>query len=453
MFLTNDVSTSVSRLIDKRPMAPVQILVVVLCGLIAIIDGFDVQAAAFAAPAMSKVWHLGREQLGAVFSSGLAGMLLGMALQGTISDRVGRRPIIIASVIAFGLFSLLTGMTQTVDQLIACRALAGVGMGAAIPNILTLTSEYSPARVRTRMMVLMNIGFPIGGLVGGLISISLVNHGGWRAIFFVGGALPLLLGALLIFVLPESVMFCADQAARSGSQVWKARARRLLARMMPDEEADALTSGGSAATPVLKEEVPRAGLLSREHRALTLFWWVAYFSSQILFYSMVSWLPVLLSNTGMAIRQTLLSTTMLNLGSIIGGLSLAWGTDRFPRVPFGTLVFLGGAVLSLLIAASLAAHGAGILQLAFLAGGCFGGGQLLLNAYCTASYPTRMRASGIGVATFFGRLGSVVGPAAVSLALGVGWGGSMVFAALAVPASAASIATTFAVRRSRGTSA
>ena len=193
--------------IDQQPVGGFQIRLLATCAAVLFLDGFDTQAIGYVAPALAREWGLTKGALGPVFSAGLFGLMIGALLFGPLADRIGRRKIIVFSTVAFGLGSLATAFIPDVNSLLAIRFLTGLGLGGAMPNAIAMTSEFSPRRRRATMVMIMFCGFSVGAALGGLLAAALIPDFGWRSVFIVGGAAPLLLAPILALRLPESVRF------------------------------------------------------------------------------------------------------------------------------------------------------------------------------------------------------------------------------------------------------
>src|SRR5690349_17323778 len=205
----------VAEVIGSQPFGPFHVRIVVLCLMIQFLDGFDTQALAYAAPALREAWGLGPRDLGPVFSWGAVGTGIGSIFMGLLADIFGRKKIIIASVTVFGLLSLCTVLVSSIDQLMILRPLTGFGLGAALPLTFVMANEFAPARIRARMVAAMACGFAIGAASGGLLQAEMVPHFGWQGIFFIGGAVPLILAVALAMFLPESVRYLAARGGKS----------------------------------------------------------------------------------------------------------------------------------------------------------------------------------------------------------------------------------------------
>ena len=196
-------------------MSALQLRVLVLVGLAVLMDGFDVQAMGFVAPAIVRSWNVSASTLGPVFGAGLFGMLVGSLSLSVLADRVGRRPVLIGATLFFACGMLATTRVTTIGQLEMIRFVTGLGLGAIMPNAMAIAGENSAPENRVTLMMLVSCGFTGGAVSGGLVSAALIPEFGWQSVFYVGGAFPVVLAALMMVGVPESKEFVAERTAET----------------------------------------------------------------------------------------------------------------------------------------------------------------------------------------------------------------------------------------------
>jgi AAHS family 4-hydroxybenzoate transporter-like MFS transporter len=392
----------ISSALDERSIGGYQKLIITLCGAVAFLDGFDAQAIGYVAPALIEAHILKPPQLGPLFSIGLVGLMLGALFIAPLADRIGRRPVILGSTLLFGLFSLATAWATNIDQFMVLRFLTGLGLGACMPNAISLTSEYAPARSRSLMVMVMFNGFTLGSLVGGLVSAQMVPTYGWSWVFLVGGALPLIMVPVLFFLLPESLRYLV--ASKSSTD----KIAKLVGRVMPGLEADADTRFVVSEESTKRMSVRQ--LLSDGRAKRTILLWVVFFMSLLDVYLLVNWLPTLMKAVGAPLRIAILIGAILQLGGLLGAVPLGYILDRFgPRKTMGSAYLLGAGAIALI--GVFASNSIPLtVVVVFLAGLGIIGGQTAANAVAATSYPTEIRSTGVGWALGVGRVGSIVGP-------------------------------------------
>lgn len=432
----------VADLVDRSRLGAFQVGLLALCGLCLVMDGFDVQAMGYVAPAIIDDWHVSKASLGPVFGAGLLGMLVGSLTLGAVADRVGRRPVLIAATTFFASCMFATTLARSVDQLLALRLVTGFGLGGIMPNAMALAGEYSPARVRVTMMMLVSCGFTVGAALGGLVSAALIASFGWRSVFAFGGAVPLGIAVVMFLYLPESIPFLVLEGRKLD------RARRWLGRIDPSCQA----------TPdvALRVHEPdgngmTAIQLFHDGRATgTILLWIVNFMNLMNLYFLSSWLPTVLKDGGFTTSRAVLAGTLLQVGGVVGTLALGRLMDWRG---FGVLVACFVVASAAIVAIGQGRGSPLLLAAIFVAGFCVIGGQPAVNALAATSYPTALRSTGIGWSLGIGRFGSILGPVLGGHLIGLGWSSSSLFMASAVPA-AVSAATTFALvhRRKQGVS-
>lgn len=450
-------AVNVFEVIDAQPLSSFQIRVFVLCALTAMIDGFDTQCIGFVAPVIMKQWGIESGQFGLIFAAGLLGVLVGSIALSPLADRVGRRKVIIASAVAFGTLSVVTAYAQTLNELLILRFLTGLGLGGAVPNIIALTAEYAPRRLKALMVVIMFSGFPLGGFLGGMVSSQLIESFGWESVFIFGGLLPLALAVVLLWKLPESIPFLLHHDQRTQARTspdqgatWVAdrRPARYLALIAPRQNF----ANDTLYVPEQSSQNSSVRELFAGGRATaTLMLWVIFLCTLMMFYFMISWLPTILTNAGAPVGSAIMAALFLNAGSVLGGILLARYVDRKGSV--GILVFnYVGAALSYVLVGVVGSNLIVVGALVFCAGFFVGGGQLVANALASTYYPTSMRSTGVGWAFGAGRVGSLAGPVIGGVLLAAELDHAALFLIAAIPALFAAIAA-FVLARETGRSA
>jgi AAHS family 4-hydroxybenzoate transporter-like MFS transporter len=432
-------SLDVAEFIDAQPVGGFQLRLLLTCAAVLFLDGFDTTAIGYVAPSLAAEWHLTKGALGPVFSAGLFGLMIGALLFGPLADRIGRRKIIIFSTLAFSIGTLATAFVQDVNTLLAIRFLTGLGLGGAMPNAIALTSEFSPHRRRATMVMVMFCGFSVGAALGGFLAAGLIPHFGWRSVFVVGGAAPLLLVPVLALKLPESVRFLALTGRAN------ARVAQLLAFINPKAEF-------APATRFIVHEPELVGIpvlhLFKAGRTLaTLLLWVVFFMSLLDLYFMSNWLPTVLNDLGASVSEAAAIGSMLQVGGVVGTFALGNIIDRFSFRALALLYFV--AVFAIGAIGQLGHSAAFVTTAIFVAGFCVVGGQIAANALAAGFYPTSIRASGVGWALGIGRVGSIVGPLVGGALMTLKWSTGAVFMAAAAAAMCAALAA-FSLSRLAG---
>lgn len=415
---------NVTTFIDRQPLSAFQVTVVVLCFLIVAIDGFDTAAIGFIAPAIRAEWQLTPAHLAPLFGAGLGGLMAGAFLFGPLADRYGRKAVLTLSVLFFGAASLASAWSPDLWTLVALRFLTGLGLGGAMPNAITLTSEYCPEKRRSFLVTTMFCGFTVGSALGGLASAWLIDAFGWRSVLVVGGVLPLALCVALVAMLPESVRYLVMAGGRDE------RIAAVLARIAPSEN---LEGAHFAIAETRGTTSPVGHLFKPALLRGTLLFWLTFFMSLLVIYLLSSWLPTLLRTTGLSLRTAALVTTMFQVGGTVGAIVLGWLMDRInPHYVLAASYALAGVCVAAI--GSLTDSTAGLALAVFCAGFCVSGSQVGANALTASFYPTDCRATGVSWANGVGRMGSVLGSVGGATLMGMGLPMSAVFAMVGLPA-------------------
>ncbi|MGO4303217.1 MFS transporter [Cupriavidus sp. RAF12] len=426
---TSSPSLFVHEVIDSRPLGRMQCWAIGLCILVAVLDGFDTQTIGMLAPAMSAELGIPVRSFGPIFSAGLVGMLIGAVTLGPLADRHGRKTMIVLSSVLFGSLSLATAYATSFDQLLILRLLTGVGLGGALPNAISLASEYAPKRhARTTVATLM-CGMPLGAVLGGLVSSALLPVHGWHSVFVVGGVLPLAVALLAAAFMPESARFLIARGGDAG------RVAAIMRRIAPELGASQVYRAPQA---------PRGGVPVRElftggRAAETVLLWIPYFLNLVVLYFIVSWMPALLIGAQHPASVGITAISLFSIGGVAGSIAQGPLMNRFGARRVLLCELLAYAALAVVLA-NWSASFATVATVSLLIGIAVQGAQAGLNALAAEIYPTHMRATGVGCAIGMGRIGSICGPLLGGVMLGLQWDVAHIFLAGIVPALVAAIA-------------
>ncbi len=420
---------TVNDVIDGRPVSRFQALTILACGVVLLLDGFDTQAMGFLVPPIAEEFGVPLSAFGPVLSAGLFGLMLGAMGVGPIADRWGRRAAIIVSALIFGGFSLATPSADTVGELAVLRFLTGLGLGGAMPNVVSLASEYAPRRLQPVLVTLIFVGMGGGAVLASLVGGALLPVWGWRSVFYVGGVLPLALALVLARTLPESVRFLTERGADP------ARVRAILLRIAPDLGDTPIT----AAPPARRTGVAVTQLFTDGRAAGTLLLWVPFFMNLLILYFILSWLPSLLRQAGMPVSAGITAVLSFSIGGIVGTTlqgPLMKSMGVFAAILSEFVASLGLVVLASVIFANFPV----MMAVTFVLGITVQGAQAGMNALSATYYPTTIRSTGVGWALGVGRIGSIVGPMIGGVMLSMAWTPQQIFMAGAVPALCAALA-------------
>lgn len=416
---------NVRQFIDQQPLSRYQIMVVSLCTVLLAIEGFDAQAMAFVAPAVAKELHITKLILGPVLASSMFGMMIGALFFGPVADRLGRKPVLICCALIAGVGALLTASATSLQWIMIFRLLTGFGIGGAMPNGIALTAEYMPSRARATGVTILFCGYSVGGAFGGYVAAALISRFGWRAVFMVGGVLPLIAALIVLLWLPESLRFLLIKGGNEG------KITRALARIAPAapscQGAEFVTEEKRASKIVVNE------LFTAGRAKLTISLWVMFFCSLLDLHFLYSWLPILMHDAGIQIQKAIVLTTMLQAGGVLGALTLGRIIDKKSSYRSLAWSYSGAAVFIICIGLA----GVSITLLVgtiFAAGFCVIGCQIGSNTLASEVYPTQMRSTGVGWALGIGRVGSMVGPLVGGVLLSLGGKPQRVFWVAAIPA-------------------
>jgi AAHS family 4-hydroxybenzoate transporter-like MFS transporter len=432
------VPVDVGRTLDEGAWSGYQRLLVLLTASAVVFDGLDLQVLGVALPAIMREWQLARGAFATVFASGLFGMMIGGAVAGMVGDRIGRRAALIGSVLVFGVLTVATAAVTDLTSLGVLRFFTGLGLGGALPNAAALASEYVPRRHRPFAVTLTIVCIPLGGTLAGVLGIHILPAYGWRALYVIGGIIPIAAALLLGRLLPESPRFLARHQRR-----WPEVAR-ILRRMGHATPADA------AFVDPAEQAVAQGSfrVFGDDFRSDTLALWGAYFSGMLGVYLGFNWVPAMLTGAGMSPTVASTGITAYNLGGVLGAVGGALAFARIGSKPT-MLAMAGGAIAgalglrSMTIGPTSAAEP--IIAMLGVTGGLINAVQTTLYALAAQVYPVSVRATGVGAATAVGRAGAIASTYAGAWALEAG--GSRLFFFLVAAAMLVTLVSLALVRR------
>lgn len=433
--------------INESRISALQITVGVLGACILFVDGFNTQLIGYIAPQIAKNWNISRDVLGWVLAADKVGLLIGYLFVAPLSARFGHKRTAIACILSFGTLALLTAVSSNASELFILRLLTGIGLGGALPSGVVLTGEYFPKHRRSTSITFIYCGFSLGQGSGGEVANAVLGPYGWQGAVVIGGALAMVLAAVLMVVLPESLEYLVNRGGKPET------AKRILRRIDPARtitDSTRLVAGErDGARLSIFQLLPK--LFEKGRTFGTVVIWIALGMNLIVNTTLQVWLTKVLVDAGFDQHISIIATEASFAAGIVGAFIIGPLIDRFgPYKVMGTL-FFGSIAFSLFIGASLSWAVAGlIIATSFGSGFCTSGVQKGGNALSVFFYPVALRSTGLGWGLGIGRIGAIVGPIAVGYFLTAGWSSPAVFGVLAIPSIIGATAI-FAMGRKYGT--
>jgi len=427
-----------------------QVLILTLGVFVLFCDGFDAQMMSFVAPALARDLALRSTDLGPVFAMNLAGLTVGAALLAPFADGVSRKFMIILCVTLFGLSTLLVPLLvpffPPVPALLILRFVTGMCMGAAMPMMIAMASEFVPWRLKARLLVVLSCAFSAGATLCSAVSGPIIQTFGWKTLFWIGGLLPFAAAFMIFVFLPESPRYLALRNKTD-------QLIRLAAKLAP---GTAFNANAQERPATAKRRLFPVKELFTEGRAfLTLLIWATFFCYGASLYFLVNWLPTLVTKAGFSISQATAATTMYHVGGLVGGFLISFLVDRSGLRALVTSTFAACFAIALMsfTTGSLAT----IFVAAFIVGVLVIGNQHTVNVLTGSTfYPNAVRATGLGWALASVRLGGVLaGSLGAGLLLNSGLPIASIFVIIALGELCAgiSLATLYLMQRGSAVSA
>jgi benzoate transport len=408
--------------LDKAPMSLLQITVVVITCILNGLDGFDVLSISFSSPGIAAEWGIDRAALGIVLSMELIGMAIGSIVLGGVADKIGRRQTSLGCMTVMAVGMLLTTVVGDIVQLSICRIFTGLGLGGLLAAINALAAEFSNRKRRHLCVSIMSIGYPIGGVIGGLIAAKLLTiYGDWRSIFYFGAGVTALFIPVVFFVVPESVHWLVRKQPKDALKKVNATLRR-----MGHETVDALPE---VALEIRKKSMK--DLFSPGLAGITMVVTAAYFLHITTYYFILKWVPKVVTDMGYAAASGANILTCANVGGALGGVVFGLLTLRFDpkKLTMGTMVM--GSVFIVLFGLVPTE----LLYIGLVAGLCgFFGNPAIVGMFTlfAHAFPTHVRASGTGFSVGIGRGGAILSPIIVGFLFEWGFSLTVVTALISI---------------------
>jgi MFS transporter, AAHS family, 4-hydroxybenzoate transporter len=409
--MAGEPEVQVSHFLDEHGLGAFQIKLIVWSVLIAIIDGYDIGAIAFAAPHLIRDWHISPKDLGLVLSASNFGVLFGSQIFGWIGDRYGRKTALILSNLLFGALTFAAAYSTNLTEMTWLRFFAGLGIGGVIPNVVAINAESAPRNLRATLAIIATGLVPIGGAFAGFASAWLVPQYGWQILFTIGGVVPIVIALAAIFGLPESIKFMTLHESQRPKMV------ALLKAIRPDFAVP------SNARFVIEDEKQSPSssplyLFGNGLAAITPLTWIMFALNLMGFFFLISWTPTLMAAAKASQQTAALAGAMLQTGGTVGSLLLCWWLQRQRFLAIAILFVIAVPIVGSIGFAGLTST-ALLLTATFLAGAVVLGIQSGINVVGAMIYPTSLRANGSGWQLGIGRFGAIAGPLLGALFVGL----------------------------------
>lgn len=431
-------NVDIGSVVDKAKFTSFHFNVVAWCLLIILFDGYDLAINGVVLPLLMQEWGLSAVQAGMLASTALAGMMFGAMFFGSLADKIGRKKVIMICIVLFSGLTFAGGFASNPTEFAILRFFAGLGIGGVMPNLVALTSEYAPQKMRSTLVTTMFSGYAVGGVMAALLGSWFTPNFGWQIMFFIAG-IPLFLLPLIWKFLPESLAFIVKENKQE-------EARRIVCRLAPD-----LSVNEKMIFTLPKVDIPEAAnvasLFRRGRTTNTLLFWLAFFTCLLTMYALSSWLPKLMMAAGYSMDNSLMFMMVMNIGAVVGIIGGGILADRFHLRPvLMCLGMLGGIVMSLM---GFQSNQFLLYILVFLAGAASIGSQMLLYSYVAQYYPLAIRSTGIGWSSAIGRMGAIVGPILIGSLLGMSLPAYINFIVVGIPVLITAIAVALIVHEDK----
>src|SRR5580698_8125252 len=399
--MAGEQNVAISKFLDEHGVGSFQIKLILWSVILAMIDGYDIGAIAFAVPSLIKEWHVAPRDLGLVLSASNFGVLFGSQIFGWIGDRYGRKTALISANLLFGLFTFIAAYSTNLTELSLLRFVAGLGIGGVIPNVVAINAESAPRNRRATLAIIASGMVPLGGSFTGFASAAFVPTYGWQVLFYIGGIAPIVFALLGIMFLPESVKFMAIREGQRQKMVTLLKEIRPDFTVPPNARFVIEDEKQSPSNPIF---LFREGLA-----AITPLTWLMFACNLMGYFFLLSWTPTLLGAAHVPPATAALAGAGLQVGGTVGSLLLCWWLQRARFLAVAIMFVIAVPIVASIGYAGLSSTAA-LLVITFFAGFIVLGIQSGINVVGALIYPTSLRANGSGWQLGIGRLGAIAGP-------------------------------------------
>jgi AAHS family 4-hydroxybenzoate transporter-like MFS transporter len=407
---------------NSPSMSPFQVFMVAVCFILNFCDGIDVLAVSFASTEIIKEWGLSKTEMGYVFSSGLAGMTLGCFLIAPRADHVGRRKILLVSLVLITIGMLFVSICNSYNQLLWLRFLTGLGIGGILPVLAATASEFSSAKFRDFNVGLVQAGWPVGAILTGFVCAYTIPLYGWRTIFLLAGIVSFVLLVLVYFFMSDSLDYLLQKQPKNALT----KINTLLQKMSRE------TLGVLPDKPEANVVAGPLSLFNDAYRDSTIKSWGALFFSFITLYTLMSWVPTIAADSGLSLDIAIYVGISLNAGAALGSSSIGAIGSKF-GLRQTVFVFMICAFVVMLSYGNFSWPTVMLFILIFLIGVFVQGGFNGLFPTLSRIYESEIRATGIGYGFGIGRLGAIIGPALFGLLADKGLTTAQLFSLFSIP--------------------
>jgi benzoate transport len=405
-----------------------RILVIGLCFMLSMLDGADLLVMSFVAPKMAEEWMISPESLGVIFSASLAGMAIGCLFVAPLADTYGRRRMILGALALVAVAMVISGYVTNVPQLMLTRLFVGIGVGTIGVSMTAMAAEYGPPKSANFAVGFVQAGWPLASVITAFIAVAVIPAYGWQILLVGIGLMSAILWVICYFLLPESMVFLEKRQPAGALVALNALRLRLGAAALSTLPEKTIDGAKFSIAALFKDGRSRSSLLL----------WTAVALGYFVLYFVISWIPKLSAQAGLAQADAIYAGAAYNAGSFIGTTAIGLITVYF-RINRVIAAFYAAAVVAMMVFGSVSMPLAMTLLVALLVGVTVNGGFNGFWGLAANLYPAEMRGTGVGWALGVGRIGAVLGPIIGGFLVGANLPISTIFAIFAVPLVIAAI--------------